>query len=101
MIINLGLVELGSDPIDIPDVRIDGYIFKFAEDDPSVSQLRAYYTLRRLLASFNDAAIDLRVFVNYDSQECLAVATKLLVEHKYICKSIVLLFESGNVLRIK
>ena len=99
MIINLGLVELGGDPIDIPDVH--GYIFKFAEDDPSASQIRAYYALRRLLASFNDEAIDLRVFINYDSQECLAVATKLLVEHKYICKSIVILFESGNVLRIK
>lgn len=99
MIVNLGLVDLGGCQIDC-----DGYIFKFAEIDPSASQIRAHYALRKILNKFDksiNTSIELRVFINYDSPECLATATKLLVEHKYICESIVLLFESGSILRIK
>lgn len=97
----LGMVELGGIPIDIPDVEIKGYVYKFADSDCVSCQIRSYYNLRRLLDNVGEPYPDLRIFVNYDSQECLAVMTKLLVEHKYICSHITLLFKSGAVLRIK
>lgn len=99
MTINLGLVELGGDTVD--DVELNGYVYRFAESDCVSCEIRSYYNLRRLLDNVGEPYPDLRIYVNYDSQECLAVITKILCEHKHMCSHITLLFKSGAVLRIK
>ena len=98
MIVNLGLVELGGEQID--GVQLDGYIFRFAEADLLASQIRTYYALRRLLSNWSPYP-EMRVWVNYNDPAMVAVATKMLVEHKHMCEHIALIFQDEKILVIK
>lgn len=99
---NLGLVELGGDPIDIPGVKIHGYVYKFADKDPMSAELRAWWNIKKIAGYYQPQRqnTEVRIFVNYDSQECLAVAIKWLTIFREKFKSINILFPSGNVLQL-
>ena len=99
MIVNLGLVELGGMPIDGFDM--DGYIFKFADTNLVSGDLRVWSSIKRLTHFYHHKHPDVRVFVNYDSPECLAMAVKYLTMFRDEYSSVAFLFSSGEAVKIK
>lgn len=100
MIVNLGLVELGGDPIEIPDpdFKLDGYIFKFADGDPTTGEVRTFFGVKKLTGYYERKHAELRIFVNYDWPEFLALVVKWMTIHKDHFSSVAFLFKSGNVI---
>ena len=98
MIVNLGFVELGGNPLDI---ELDGYTFKFADSDPDPANIRTWYNVKKMTGYYENANAEVRVFINYDSPEFLAVAVKWLTLNSQYYKSIHLIFESGKIVTIK
>lgn len=98
MIINLGLVELGGESLDI---KLDGYMFKFADLDPDAADIRTWYNVKKLTKYYENASAEIRVFINYDSPEFLAVAVKWLTLNSGHYETIDLIFKSGKIVSIK
>ena len=99
MIVNLGLVELGGLPID--DFEMDGYVFRFVDTNPTSGDIRTWYNLKKITGYYEHKHAEIRVFVNHDSPECLALAVKWLTLLRDDFESISLLFNTGNIIIIK
>ena len=99
MIINLGLVELGGETVD--GVELAGYIFKFADKDHFTGDIRTWSSIKKLTMFYHHIHPEVRVFINYDSPECVALATKYLTMFRNEYNSISLIFPSGNIVIIK
>lgn len=100
VIINLGLVELGGDEIDIPNINIDGYVYKFADPDSTSGNLRTWYNIKRLTHFYQHKHPTVNVFVNYDCPECLAMAVKWFTMFRQEYESVSFLFKSGTVITL-
>lgn len=100
MTINLGLVELGGDEIDIPNIHINGYVYKFADPDSVSGDLRVWYNIKKLTYFYHHKHPKINIFVNYDSPECLTVAVKWFTMFRNEYESVSFLFKSGNVIVI-
>ena len=99
MIINLGLVELGGEQID--GVQLDGYIFKFVDQDPDTANIRVWYNVKKLTGYYERMNAEVRIFVNYDSLEFIAAAVKWFTIFRDSYMSICLFFKSGKIVTIK
>ena len=100
MIINLGLVELGGCEIDIPDINISGYVYKFADSNPISGDIRVWFNIKRLTHFYQHKHPEVRIFVNYDSPECLTMAVKWFTMFRNEYESVSFLFKSGSVITL-
>lgn len=106
MIINLLLVELGGDntikdQLDALNINISGYIYEFIDKDHISGDIRTWGRIKKLTMFYHHVHPEVRVFVNYDSMECVAMVTKYLTMFRNEFEALSLIFPNGNVVIIK